>query len=214
MEGRLARYLHLGAVYLEGRISDLNDAIDGSPGGLPGGTSNPHFSGLHRIEFGLWTGAQPSSLLPYVQGLRSDVARMRTVLPKVSTTPLDYSTRAHEILEDAARDLLSGTAVPWSHAGVLGTAAGVAATREVLGTLKPLINPTTADADLDILTAELDSLAAAHGGTYPSNTQLTQAQSERLNAALGQALEGLAQVPGSLETAPCRPSPPSPAVRW
>ena len=36
--------------------------------------------------------------------------------------------RAHEILEDALRDLLSGVDVPWSRDGVLATAAGVAAT--------------------------------------------------------------------------------------
>ena len=39
-------------------------------------------------------------------------ATLRRVLPTVPIEPLDYATRAHEILEDAQRDLLSGTDVP------------------------------------------------------------------------------------------------------
>lgn len=35
-EAAYARYLHLGAVYLEGPIADLDERIDGSPGGLAG----------------------------------------------------------------------------------------------------------------------------------------------------------------------------------
>jgi iron uptake system EfeUOB component EfeO/EfeM len=200
-------YLHLGAVYLEPPVDTLNQAIDGSPGGIPGGTASPRFTGLHRIEYGLWTGEAPSSLVGYVRGLATDVQKMRVLLPRVGIGPLDYATRAHEILEDAQRDLLSGADVPWSQEGVLGTAAGLIATREVLTTLRSLINPSIANTDLDQLGSVLHSLAAAHGGTLPTNTQLTQDQSEELNGALGQALEGLAQVPGSLETAAPAGSP-------
>lgn len=57
----------------------------------------------------------------------------------MSITPLEYATRAHEILEDAVRDLLSGAAVPWSGEGVLATAAGVEATEEVISTLRPVL---------------------------------------------------------------------------
>ncbi|MGZ4236476.1 MAG: EfeM/EfeO family lipoprotein [Solirubrobacteraceae bacterium] len=59
-----ADYLRLGAVYLEGPVADLDQAIDGNPGGLKGGTASPQFTGLHRIEFGLWTGAPLASLEP------------------------------------------------------------------------------------------------------------------------------------------------------
>ena len=58
-----------------------------------------------------------------------NVHRLSGVLAKVSIEPLEYATRAHEILEDAARDLLSGTDVPWSGEGVLATNAGLASHR-------------------------------------------------------------------------------------
>ena len=43
----------------------------------------------------------------------SDVGDLQHVdCPGCTSTPLDYATRAHEILEDAQRDLMSGTDVP------------------------------------------------------------------------------------------------------
>jgi hypothetical protein len=115
--------------------------------------------------------------------------------------------------------------VPWSGQGVLGTAAGVVATRELLATLRPLLvepkllqadppaNPRTeqvVDADLNVLQSVLNALARANGGDFPSNQQLTQDQAERLDAAVGQALEGLSQIPGMLETRVPASTPPIP----
>jgi high-affinity iron transporter len=199
-------YMRLGAVYLEGPVATLDQAIDGNPGGLPGGTSSPQFTGLHRIEYGLWTGQPPASLEPYASRLQTDVAKLRKVLPGVQIVPLDYATRAHEILEDAVRDLLSGTDVPWSGAGVLATESGLMATREVIKTLSPMLQYREAvlpvvTTQLDALSSTLASLKADHGGTLPSNSELSQTESERLNASIGDALEALAQVPGALETA-------------
>jgi len=210
-EAAYARYLHLGAVYLEGPIAVLNQRIDGSPGGLPGGTASPRFTGLHRIEYGLWTGAPPDSLLGWARQLSANVEELRALLPDVSISPLDYATRAHEILEDAVRDLLSGADVPWSQQGVLGTAAGLAATEEVVGTLRPLIDMSIVDTELAHLSGVMEGLAAAHGGTLPSNTELSQKQSEALDAAVGEALEALSQVPGSLETTKLPVTPTIPA---
>jgi Imelysin len=210
-EDAYARYLHLGAVYLEGPVAALDERIDGSPGGLPGGTTSPRFTGLHRIEYGLWTGARPDSLVGWARQLAANVAKLRALLPHVSISPLDYATRAHEILEDAVRDLLSGADVPWSQQGVLGTAAGLAATREVVATLRPVIDMGVVDTELDHLSAVIAALAAAHGGTLPSNTELSQQQAETLDAAVGEALEALAPVPGSLETAKTPTTPTIPA---
>jgi high-affinity iron transporter len=200
-----ASYLRLGAVYLVGPLSDLNQAIDGGSGGLAGGTSSPHFTGLHRIEYGLWGANTPISLLGFARQLHANVHRLQSMLGKTTIAPLEYATRAHEILEDAARDLLSGTDVPWSGEGVLATAAGLQATEEVVATLRPLLKGREStiplvNAELALLRATLASIAAAHGGVLPSNEQLSQAQTEQLDSALGGALEGLAQVPGALET--------------
>jgi hypothetical protein len=210
-----ADYLKLGAVYLEGQVADLDQAIDGTPGGLAGGTASRQFSGLHRLEFGLWTGASLPSLQPWARRLAADVSKLRNALPHVQISPLDYATRAHEILEDALRDLLSGTDVRWSREGVLGTEAGLGATTEVIKTLAPLLK--NREGVLPVVSQELNglrstfaSIKVAHGGSLPTNDELTQLQSERLDASMGQALEALAQVLGALETAPTAQVPEIP----
>jgi iron uptake system EfeUOB component EfeO/EfeM len=215
-----SRYLRLGGVYLSGEVATLNQAINGNPGGLPGGGANPKFSGLHRIEYGLWGAAEPSSLVVWAQKLEADVGKLRVALPGVSITPLEYATRAHEVLEDASRDLLSGTDVPLSGEGVLGTFSGLQATKEIIQTLRGLLGVregviAVVDAELAALESTFSSLAKAHGGRLPRNTELTQQESERLDGALSGALEALSQVPGTLETelAPQIPSIPKRAQR-
>jgi len=210
-----ADYLKLGAVYLEGPLAALNQQIDGTPGGLRDGTASPQFTGLHRLEFGLWAGVRLAALQPWARRLWSDVSRLQRLLPTVEISPLDYATRAHEILEDAVRDLLSGTDVPWSGAGVLGTAAALTATEEIVRTLEPLLTRGQAtfayeQVGLSSLGQTLVSLRRAHDGTLPSNAQLTQMQREQLDASVRGALERLALIPVTLDTAPDTPTPPIP----
>lgn len=211
-------YLHLGAVYglLPGTI---DDQIDGMPHALPGPGAPPaSFSGLHRIEMGLWTGASPASLVPWAVSLQSEVRPLERALPTVDIDPLDYATRAHEILEDAQRDLLSGTDVPWSGEGVLGTAAGLTATQEVVSTLTPLLEQrdgTLLDVNnwLYRLQAVFAHLRADHGGNWPTLGQLTLSEHEELNGTLAGALTSLSQIPGSLETTPTPVIPRIPASK-
>ncbi|HEY1510115.1 MAG TPA: EfeM/EfeO family lipoprotein [Solirubrobacteraceae bacterium] len=198
-------YLHLGAVYLEGPVSDLDQRIDGMPLKLAGASKNPNFTGLHRIELGLWTGADPSSLVRYSVMLEHDARKLQNVLPKVQIEPLDYATRAHEILEDAQRDLMSGTNVRWSGAGVLGTAAGLAATQEVIGTLVPMLqgrDNTLGQVQvwLGRLQKVLTQVRDEHHGSWPSLAQLSTAQHDQVNGTLAGTLGALSLVPGTLET--------------
>ncbi|HEY6761294.1 MAG TPA: EfeM/EfeO family lipoprotein [Baekduia sp.] len=195
-------YLRLGAVY--GAFGALDTAIDGLPGGLPHGVKDQHFTGLHRIEYGLYTGQPLRSLLPVVDRLATDVRRLRTRVPGTKIDPLDYVTRSHEILEDAQRDFLSGADVKWSDEGVLATAQAASATSVVFGTIEPLFNnqdaaPHVSNA-LHGLHETLDAIHRAHHGTWPTNAQLTHAEHVRLDGALGAALENLSEVPGAAET--------------
>jgi iron uptake system EfeUOB component EfeO/EfeM len=206
-----ADYLHLGAVY--GLLpNDLNDQLAAVPTSL----GERRFTGLHRIEQGLWTGAPPRTLLPAAAALATAAATLRRTLPTVAISPLDYATRAHEILEDAQRDLMSGSQVPWSQAGVLGIAAGVAVTREVIGTLAPLLQgrENTLGASQNELARLQDVLNSVRlpDGDWPALTQLSQTQRERVDGSLAGTLGALAEVPGTLETqnVPQIPTIPAP----
>lgn len=209
-------YLHLGAVY--GEFGTLDQEIDGMPGGLPGGASSLRFTGLHRIELGLWRGAKPRSLVRWSTLLAKNVTQLRRILPGVQIPPLDYATRAHEILEDAQRDLLSGMDVPGSGEGVAGTAAGLAATNEVVRTLTTVLGGrenTLAEVqnELLLLGQALTKVRREHHGRWPTLGQLTIAQRELLNGTLAGALGALEQLPGSLETTGLQEIPSIPTHR-
>ena len=227
-EAAFADYLHLGAVYglLPG---DLDDRL----AGLPGLTGDRHFAGLHRIEMGLWTNEPAHSLVGLSTRLSAAVKRLRAELPTlainpkstrvrlrrglvaVTVDPLDYVTRAHEILEDAQRDLMSGVDVPWSGQGVLGTAAGVAATRELLSTLKPLMVGRgnaygTSEYWLARLRTALRSVRLSNG-EWPSLHRLAPRQLQLIDGTLAGTLTALQQIPGTLETTNIPDIPTDPA---
>ena len=210
-------YLHLGAVYglLPGT---LDQRIDGMPEALADAQHDPSFTGLHRIELGLWTGAPVSSLVRYAARMRGDVVDLRRSIPALEVDPLDYATRAHEILEDAQRDFMSGTDVPWSGAGVLGTAAGLAATQEVIGTLVPLLQGREntlgqVQVWLGRLQSALAQVREQHHGSWPSLSQLTTGQHDQVNGTLAGALGALSEVPGTLETTTFAGFPPIKATK-
>jgi high-affinity iron transporter len=194
------RYLRLGAVY--GLFPQLNKAIDGTASALPRGVADPRFSGLHRIEYGLWSGQPLHSLLPVVQRLQRNVGRLAGVVQTVPITPKEYARRAHEILEDAQRDFLSGDDVPYSHEGVAATAGALGATEAVLGTLHRLLGGQNSvgpvQFDLTRLRRVLDRLRAANGGTWPTLEQLSQYHNELLDGTLSAALQALSAIPDEL----------------
>jgi iron uptake system component EfeO len=203
-------YLRLGAAY--GALGKLDEEIDGNPGRLPGGTKSPEFTGLHRIEMGLWTGEAPAKLLAPTAYLAAKVKRLQTVARKIAIGPLTYATRAHEILEDAQRDMLSGVDAPWSGAGLRATADSLAATEFVVGTLRPLLNGRDSTVEpIEIEEARFRQTLARvrreHGGEWPTLEAMTPAQHARVDGGLGSLLERLAAVPGALEVVRTRPVP-------
>ena len=203
-------YLRLGAAY--GSLGKLDEEIDGDPGRLPGGTHSPEFTGLHRIEMGLWTGEAPGRLIHPAAFLAAKVKRLRTVAKKIRIGPLTYATRAHEILEDAQRDMLSDIDAPWSGAGLRATFDSLAATEFVVGTLRPLLNGR--DSTIEPVETEearfgeaLEQVRTEHGGAWPRLEALTPTQQERVDGRLGSLLERLAAIPGALEVVRTRPVP-------
>ena len=202
-------YLHLGAVY-----GLLPRNLDDELARVPSSTSDTDFPGLHRIEKGLWTGEPLSHLVGVATALSDTVVRLRHRLPTVKFDPLDFVARGHEILEDAQRDLMSGAQVPWSGAGVLGTAAGLVATEKVVHTLTPLLNGranTLGKVQVWLIRVR-HVLAGVRrpDGTYPSLGQLSSAQRERINGVVAGALSALEELPGTLEAAETPDIPPIP----
>ncbi len=111
--------------------------------------------------------------------------------------------RAHEILEDAQRDHLSGKSDQGAGTGFAETLADVDATRVVLGRAGAADQRAQArsgrhgKSDLDALRQALE--ATQHHGVPDNELTAPIAERQRVNAAVGQELEDISPVPDLLE---------------
>lgn len=186
-----------------GSFGDFGVAIGAGPQGFPLGVNDPGFTGLRRLEYGLWHGQSAAELIPVADQLSANIAALTTQLPQVSADPTTLPIRAHEILEDALRDHLTGQSDQGAGAEYPQTYADTQATQVVLGELAGLINVRdpnllpTANQQLDNLRQAL--LATQVGGQWQALSTIPLAQRQRVNAATGAVLETLAAVPDLLE---------------
>jgi iron uptake system component EfeO len=207
-----ARYESIGAAY--GAFGNLDAAVNGRPDGLPGGVRSPDFTGLHRIELLLWRQRSTRAAAAPARDLALAVARLRSKVARVTIDPLEYSLRAHEILEDGIHLQLSGQASPWSGSALVALRAEVAGTEVVLGTLGPLIARRDAGGALPQARGALRRLRAALArmqradGSLPRWDALAQRDRELVDGLAAGAAEQLAYVPELID-----PRPPRPAQR-
>ncbi|WP_370466755.1 iron uptake transporter permease EfeU [Streptacidiphilus sp. PB12-B1b] len=201
-------------------FGDAGTAVDGLPDGLPNGVQDSGFTGLHRLEYGLWHGQSAAQLLPQVATLGADVADVSRNLATDDEAgdPTNLPIRAHEIMEDALRDHLSGIDDEGAGAAYPETWADVQVTRTVLGELS---GPLTARAPklLPLAEQQLDALQSAllatrADGQWQTPQQAPQqapqqsmqqppaAARQQVDAAIGALLETLDQVPDLLEVPP------------
>jgi high-affinity iron transporter len=189
-------------------FGDLGLAVDGLPDGYPGGVQDPHFTGLHRLEYGLWHGQSTGTLRTVATTLARNVATVRKNLTSADLAgdPTNLPVRAHEILEDALRDHLSGMDDEGGAAAFAQTDADVQVTRALLGYLAPLINTrqpgllATAGRQLTALQQALD--ATRTGTRWQSLGQAPLLARQHVNAAIGAVLQTLDAVPDLLEVPP------------
>ena len=183
-------------------------AVDGLPDGLPDGVNDKAFTGLHRLEYGLWHAQSAASLEPVAAVLARDIAAVRKNLTSddLAGDPTNLPLRSHEILEDALRDHLSGLDDQGSGAAFAETYADLQVTRVVLGELAPLINARApkllpaARTQMNALQKALLATRAAGQWESPGSAPLLVRQ--QVNAAIGALLETLSQVPDLLEVPP------------
>lgn len=186
-------------------FGDKGQAVAGLPSGLPGGVTDPGFTGLRRLEYGLYHGQSVAQLTRVVERLGPDIDAVQADLGSddLAGDPTNLPVRAHEILEDSLRDHLSGIDDLGGGAAYPQTSADVEITRTILAELSPLITARspqlvgTASAQLDTLDTALRATRA--GEQWQSPSQVPPAARQRVNAAIGNALETLSAVPRLLE---------------
>ena len=182
-----------------GAFGNLGSRIDGTAAGDVGATSSASFTGFHRVELDLWRRHE-------LTAARRDAAMLTKLVDSINqrmlsqdlpdtTVALDsWVLRCHEILEDGLRDTLSGDDDYGSHTGLATIGADVTATREMLRVLAGLIQPRRPGL---VQTAE-SQLVTLDAAIRPRRTvpiaELPTLERQRIDAAIGSALETLAPV--------------------
>jgi high-affinity iron transporter len=190
-------------------FGDLGLAVDGLPSGFVKGVNDPGFTGLHRLEYGLWHGQSAAELLSVTTVLAKNVATVQKDLTSddLAGDPTQLPLRVHEIIEDALRDHLSGIDDEGGNAAYAQTWADTQVDRAVLGYESALINDrdpglvATAQSELAALDTALLATKTS-GGQWQSLTAVSLGQRQHVDAAIGALLETLAVVPDLLEVPP------------
>jgi hypothetical protein len=190
-----------------GCFGTLGGEIDGLAGGLALGTSDPGFTGFHRIEYDLWSGHDLSAAAGDTQTLQGLLTRLvaqplTSYLPASANGIANWVLRPHEVFEDAERDTLSGEDDYGSGTELASLSADVTAVRTLLGELAPTLSPLApalvgnAEAQLDTLTAAIQ--ATQVDGAWVSIQDLPVRQRQQIDADIGALLETLAPIPDLL----------------
>jgi len=190
-------------------FGDLGLAVDGLPTGFVKGVNDPGFTGLHRLEYGLWHGQSAAELLSVTDVLATNVATVQKNLTSddLAGDPTQLPLRVHEIIEDALRDHLSGIDDEGGNAAYAQTWADTQVDRVVLGDESALVNERdpglVATAQSELATLDTALLATrTSGGQWQSLSAVPLGQRQHVDAAIGALLETLAVVPDLLEVPP------------
>jgi high-affinity iron transporter len=193
----------IGASY--DSFGQLGLNVDLLPDTLPKGVNDPGFIGLHRLEYGLWNGQSAAQLLPVANQLAANVTQVRKNLTSdnLAGDPTQLPIRAHEILEDALRDHLSGVDDQGAGAAYPMTYADLQVDEVVVGYLSSLISTRQAGL-LQTIQSEQATLAQAllatrSGSQWLSPTQVSLSKRQAVDSAIGVLLESLSSVPDLLE---------------
>ena len=188
-------YARLAGAYAA--FGNYDTQIDGLPGGLPGGVTDPAFTGFYRLEYGLWHGQGASQLAGPAAALDSAVRELDTFWPSMQLPLPGFAQAVLRTLEDTAQFQLTGQDDFGSGTTLATAAASIGAVQGLLAVLHPVLvprDPALAPASAALGHLETLVTAADHGGSWTPASKLGTARRQQIDAAAGQALEDLAPV--------------------
>jgi iron uptake system component EfeO len=188
------QYETLGDAY--DAFGNFDNEIDGRAD--PVGVTSPQWTGFFRLEYGLWHGQSPRSLVPIANTLNRYVDQLVTWWPTQQVPLADLGRRAHEVIENALEFQLTGHDDYGSGTTLASTVAAIAASRVLLSLLHPLLAPRypalpAVYSGLSRLQSLLEKERLANGWWVPVSA-LPAATREAIDAACGQVLQELAPI--------------------
>ena len=181
-------YETLGGAY--DAFGDLGDQLDGLP--------RHGLTGFHLVESQLWNGTAAPVVAASARDLAGSVDRLQAQFAEAQLDPGDVALRAHEIVEDAIQDGLTGATDAGSGTELATIDANLAGASAALTPLKDVLagryDHTDAAAEALLAAQALIETHRAADGTWTPLAAVARPDRERLDAALSRAAELLAPV--------------------
>jgi iron uptake system component EfeO len=189
-------YERLGAAY--GAFGAADRALNGTTAGLPGGVTDPGFTGFHRLEHGLWHGEDLGALGAVVDRLDADAHALQQSFSQSQVDGNDLGLRAHEIVENACQFELTARTDYGSGTNLATARANLDGVQTVLDVLRPVLTPrfpqlSTVDSWMKRAEAVLGGARRPDGSWTPVG-QLGAQQHQKVNGDLAQLTEQLAPI--------------------
>src|SRR2546423_14817543 len=178
-------------------FGDLDPKIDAREDRVePGAT----WTGFHRLEKDLWSGADLKADAAVADQLNADVAALKAKVDGLALTPLQLANGAKELLDEVAASKVTGEEDRYSHtdlwdfqANVEGSKAAVAALRTYLDERDPALGPKL---DTKFAAVQKELTAYRSGDGFVSYTTLNPTQVKALSDAVNGLAEPVSHVAG------------------
>jgi iron uptake system component EfeO len=182
-------------------FGDLGDSIAGNAHPFPKGVHDNQWTGLLRIEYGLWHGQPTTSLTKLSGRLKQDLGALGKQLRTTQFQPLDVVLRTHEITEDTLQQTLTGHTDYGAHVELPDALAQLDGTTELLSVLHPILQPRYPQLpELNTwITKSRNDIRAQGNWTVTPTDGATTAAHRRIDSDIAQLTELLTPIPTMLE---------------
>ncbi len=176
-------------------LGDLDPRIDAREDSIEPGTD---WSGFHRLEKDIWSGADLRADAHIADQLNADVATLKQKVADLKLTPLEIANGAKELLDEVASSKVTGEEDRYSHTDLWDFHANVEGCKAVVGALRPVLDErspavgTALDERFAAVQAELARYRTGDG--FASYNQLSPAQVKTLSDTLNGLAEPVSKV--------------------
>ena len=171
---------------VSGRIGDLANRMDPLAAYLAGREDDPAFTGLHRIEQGLWQAGSTAGLEPVVAQLADDAATLKERLRATDLAPADLAGNAADLAARVA-DQASGSQTPYSHSELAEFSADLDGIEKSASLVEPLVSVAEPAVSAGFEKAVADARTTLDGfrveGAFPPYDEVDAAGRQKIAAA-------------------------------
>jgi iron uptake system component EfeO len=162
--------------------------------------AGPDFTGFHRLEKALWQENNVSSIGPVADKLLADVKQLAQQARTVNFAPLQLANGSKGLLDEVAKNKITGEEDRYSHTDLWDFAANVDGSKAAVNALRPVLQKDNPDllATIDErFTAVGDELAKHQKGDgYKLYNELSQDDVKELSTLVTALGEVVGQVSG------------------